>query len=72
MLYEGRQIYFGRTTDAKEFFTSRGFVCAERQTTGDFLTSLTNAAERIVAPGWESKVPRTADGARPAPASTEC
>ncbi|KZV91188.1 hypothetical protein EXIGLDRAFT_676351 [Exidia glandulosa HHB12029] len=61
VLYEGRQIYFGKTTEAKEFFTKRGFVCAERQTTGDFLTSLTNPAERIVASGWENKVPRTAD-----------
>ncbi|KAJ7207127.1 ABC-2 type transporter-domain-containing protein [Mycena pura] len=61
VLYEGRQIYFGRTEHAKEFWTSRGFVCAPRQTTGDFLTSLTNPAERIVAPGWANRVPRTAD-----------
>ncbi|KAF7289891.1 hypothetical protein MIND_01363800 [Mycena indigotica] len=61
VLYEGRQIYFGPTETAREFWTSRGFVCASRQTTGDFLTSLTNPAERIVAPGWENRVPRTAD-----------
>ncbi|KAJ7057894.1 ABC-2 type transporter-domain-containing protein [Mycena amicta] len=59
--YDGRQIYFGPTESAREFWTSRGFVCAPRQTTGDFLTSLTNAAERIVAPGWENRVPRTAE-----------
>lgn len=61
VLYEGRQIYFGKTTDAKAFFTRLGFVCPERQTTGDFLTSLTNPAERIVAPGFEARVPRTPD-----------
>ncbi|KAF7300618.1 hypothetical protein HMN09_00947000 [Mycena chlorophos] len=61
VLYEGRQIYFGPTETAREFWTSRGFVCAPRQTTGDFLTSLTNPAERIIAPGWEGRVPRTAD-----------
>lgn len=38
-----------------------GFICPERQTTGDFLTSLTNPAERIIAPGFENRVPRTAD-----------
>ncbi|KAJ7910672.1 ABC-2 type transporter-domain-containing protein [Mycena leptocephala] len=61
VLYEGRQIYFGPTESAKEFWTSRGFVCAPRQTTGDFLTSLTNPAERLVAEGFESRVPRTSD-----------
>ncbi|KAF8189914.1 ABC-2 type transporter-domain-containing protein [Mycena galopus ATCC 62051] len=61
VLYEGRQIYFGPTESAKEFWTSRGFVCAPRQTTGDFLTSLTNPAERIVAEGFASRVPRTPD-----------
>jgi ATP-binding cassette subfamily G (WHITE) protein 2 (PDR) len=38
-----------------------GYRCPERQTTGDFLTSLTNPAERVVEPGFESRVPRTAD-----------
>ncbi|KAJ6535720.1 ABC transporter CDR4 [Mycena capillaripes] len=61
VLYEGRQIYFGATEQARAFWESRGFLCAPRQTTGDFLTSLTNPAERIVAPGFEARVPRTAD-----------
>ncbi|KAL8279483.1 hypothetical protein RQP46_008045 [Phenoliferia psychrophenolica] len=55
VLYEGYEIYFGRCGDAKEFFTSRGYICPARQTTADFLTSLTNPAERVIAPGWESK-----------------
>lgn len=59
LLYEGRQIYFGRTTDASKYFTDMGFVCPARSTTADFLTSLTNPAERVVAPGFEERVPRT-------------
>ncbi|KAF5860802.1 hypothetical protein ETB97_001022 [Aspergillus alliaceus] len=61
VLYEGRQIYFGRTDEAKDFFTNMGFVCPERQTTADFLTSLTSPSERVVKPGYEGKVPRTPD-----------
>lgn len=38
-----------------------GFGCLDRATTGDFLTSLTNPAERIVREGFESRVPRTPD-----------
>lgn len=61
VLYEGRQIYFGDSKTAKQFFLDLGFDCADRQTTGDFLTSLTNPIERIVRSGWENKVPRTPD-----------
>lgn len=61
LLYEGRQIYFGPTTAAKQFFVDMGFHCPERQTTADFLTSLTSASERKVRPGFEERVPRTPD-----------
>ncbi|KAK9368335.1 ABC-2 type transporter-domain-containing protein [Lipomyces kononenkoae] len=61
VLYEGRQIFFGPTNIAKQFFFDMGFTCPERQTTGDFLTSLTNPSERMVRPGFEAKVPRTPD-----------
>ncbi|ERF73323.1 hypothetical protein EPUS_03156 [Endocarpon pusillum Z07020] len=43
LLYEGREIYFGRTQDAKDYFTAMGPL------------------ERIVRPGFEYMVPRTAD-----------
>ncbi|KAI9369377.1 ABC-2 type transporter-domain-containing protein [Aspergillus egyptiacus] len=59
VLYEGQQIYFGRTNEAKKFFTDMGFVCPARQTTADFLTSLTSPAERRIQPGYEDKVPHT-------------
>lgn len=61
ILYEGRQIYFGPTTTAKEFFENMGYQCPDRQTTGDFLTSLTSPKERVAKPGFENKVPRTPD-----------
>ncbi|KAL8641845.1 MAG: hypothetical protein Q9228_001392 [Teloschistes exilis] len=61
VLYEGRQIYFGPTYAAKDYFVNLGFVCEERATTGDFLTSLTNPAERVTRQGFENRVPRTPD-----------
>lgn len=61
VLYEGRQIFFGSTTRAKQFFLDMGYHCPERQTTGDFLTSLTSPSERVAKPGMEGKVPRTPD-----------
>lgn len=63
LLYEGRQIYFGPVGSAKAYFTNLGFICPERATTSDFLTSLTNPAERthLICPGWETKVPRSPD-----------
>ncbi|CAI4214415.1 unnamed protein product [Parascedosporium putredinis] len=47
VLYDGRQIFFGKTDEAKAYFEGLGFVCPEQQTTADFLTSMTSAAERI-------------------------
>lgn len=38
-----------------------GFECAPRQTTADFLTSLTSPAERLIKPGFENKTPRNAE-----------
>ncbi|KAL6453292.1 CDR4 ABC transporter CDR4 [Candida maltosa Xu316] len=59
LMYEGYQIYFGSSQTAKQYFLDMGYDCPPRQTTADFLTSLTNPAERIVKPGFENKVPRT-------------
>ncbi|KAJ5701887.1 hypothetical protein N7488_009435 [Penicillium malachiteum] len=61
VLYEGRQIYFGYIHLAKQYFTDMGYHCPDRQTTGDFVTSLTNPVERLVQPGFEARVPRTPD-----------
>ena len=61
VLYEGREIYFGSTTKAKDYFLRLGFVCPDRQTDADFLTSMTSPQERLVQDGFENKVPRTPD-----------
>ncbi|KAM6534553.1 Multidrug resistance protein [Fusarium falciforme] len=59
VLYEGRQIYFGRTDQAKAYFEDLGFICPDRQTTADFLTSMTSHRERVVRPG--TNAPRSPD-----------
>ncbi len=61
VLYEGRQIFFGRADEAKQYFIDLGFECPPRQTTPDFLTSMTSPLERVVRPGFEGKAPRTPD-----------
>ncbi|CAG9988747.1 unnamed protein product [Clonostachys byssicola] len=61
VLYEGRQIYFGPADAAKAFFERQGWVCPPRQTTGDFLTAVTNPLERQAREGMEARVPRTPD-----------
>ena len=61
VLYEGRQIFFGRADQAKDYFVNLGFECPARQTTPDFLTSMTAVGERIPRQGWENRVPRTPD-----------
>lgn len=61
VLYEGRQIFFGSTKIARAYFENMGWYCPPRQTTGDFLTSVTNPQERRPRTGFESKVPRTPD-----------
>ena len=38
-----------------------GFDCPSRQTTADFLTSLTSPAERVVRSGFEGRTPYTPD-----------
>ena len=59
LLYQGRQIFFGKTTEAKQYFLDLGFDCPTRQTDPDFLTSMTNPQERLVRAGYEHIVPQT-------------
>ncbi|KAL5319451.1 hypothetical protein ACEPPN_012505 [Leptodophora sp. 'Broadleaf-Isolate-01'] len=59
LLYEGYQIFFGKATDAKQYFLDLGFACPARQTDADFLTSMTNPQERLVRAGYEHLVPQT-------------
>ncbi|KAK7926558.1 ATPase [Apiospora marii] len=59
VIYDGHQIFYGPANEAKEYFINLGFECPSRQTTPDFLTSMTAPSERLVRAGWESRVPRT-------------
>ena len=61
LLYEGRQVYFGSPGTAKAYFEQLGFVCPERATTPDFLTSLTNPSLRTTKSSHISTAPRTAE-----------
>jgi ATP-binding cassette subfamily G (WHITE) protein 2 (PDR) len=57
----GRQIYFGHSGDARDYFQRLGFECPESQTTPDFLTSMTSPSERRIRTGFEGTTPRTSD-----------
>ena len=61
VLYEGREIFFGKASQAKAYFERMGWYCPPRQTTGDFLTSVTNPTERQPIDEYRDKVPRTPD-----------
>jgi ATP-binding cassette, subfamily G (WHITE), member 2, PDR len=61
VLYEGRQIFFGKANEARRYFEELGFHCPDRQTTADFLTSMTSPLERVVRDGFEKRVPKTPD-----------
>lgn len=61
VLYEGRQIFFGKAHEGRKYFIELGFHCPDRQTAPDFLTSMTSPSERIVRQGYENKAPRTPD-----------
>lgn len=59
VLYEGHQIFFGRAASASEYFERMGWHRPPRQVTGDFLTAVTNPAQREAREGFERLVPRT-------------
>ncbi|KAI8989100.1 pleiotropic drug resistance ABC transporter [Trametes punicea] len=61
VIYEGKQVYFGPASQARQYFIDMGYEPANRQTTADFLVAVTDPNGRIVRKGYENKVPRTAD-----------
>ncbi|KAF8605578.1 pleiotropic drug resistance ABC transporter [Ceratobasidium sp. AG-I] len=61
IIYSGKQIYFGLAESARQYFIDMGWEPANRQTTADFLVSVTDPLARIPRAGWESRVPRTAE-----------
>lgn len=58
---EGRMVYYGPTSLARQYFIDMGYQPANRQTTPDFLVAVTDPNARIAREGYESRVPRTAD-----------
>ena len=58
---EGRMIYQGPAKDAKEYFQNLGLYCPERETTADFLTSVTDPVQRVFQKGRENSAPKTAE-----------
>ena len=61
VLVEGKQIYYGPASEAKGYFEDMGFICAPGANVADFLTSVSVPTERHIAPGFEGRVPETAD-----------
>ncbi|KIV77658.1 hypothetical protein PV11_09444 [Exophiala sideris] len=59
VLYEGRQIFFGSVALARPYFERMGWYCPPRQTTPDFLTSVTNPSERRVQSSFTGTIPTT-------------
>ncbi|KDR66421.1 hypothetical protein GALMADRAFT_80772 [Galerina marginata CBS 339.88] len=48
VIYEGRMVYFGPATLARQYFIDMGYVPANRQTTPDFLVAVTDPLGRTV------------------------
>ncbi|KAI1765834.1 ABC-2 type transporter [Hypoxylon sp. FL1150] len=60
LIDQGQCLYYGPSDRAKQYFLDLGFDCPERWTTADFLTSVTDPHERSIRPGWEDRIPRSA------------
>ena len=56
---EGRMMYQGPANEAKRYFIDLGFHCPDRQTTADFLTSVTDPTQRVYRDGFELSAPKT-------------
>ncbi|PYI00447.1 hypothetical protein BO78DRAFT_438663 [Aspergillus sclerotiicarbonarius CBS 121057] len=52
VMYDGRMIFSGSIHAAKQYFEELGFFCPERQTTPDFLTSVTSPGDRTIRPDY--------------------
>ena len=58
LIDEGRMIFQGPASDARQYFIDLGYHCPDRQTTADFLTSITDPTERQFREGYEASVPK--------------
>lgn len=60
LIDEGRMIFQGPSQLASTYFESLGYERQERQTTADFLSSVTSVSERRFRRGFESRTPKGA------------
>jgi ABC-type multidrug transport system ATPase subunit len=58
---QGRMLYQGPASEARQYFIDLGFYCPEQSTTADFLTSLCDPNARQFQPGCEASTPKTAE-----------
>ncbi|EAA35951.1 hypothetical protein GE21DRAFT_25 [Neurospora crassa] len=58
---EGRMLYQGPASKARQYFIDLGFHAPPRQTTPDFLTSICDPNSRQFRPGWKDRCPKTAE-----------
>ncbi|MCJ1267220.1 hypothetical protein MMC22_007105 [Lobaria immixta] len=61
IINSGRQIFYGKASEAKAYFEDLGFECLPRTTITDFLGSMSAGPEaRRVREGYKGRVPQTA------------
>lgn len=58
---QGRMVFQGPANEAKQYFIDLGLYCADRETTADFLTSVTDPIQRVFREGYEAQAPKTAE-----------
>ncbi|KAJ5192616.1 hypothetical protein N7449_008758 [Penicillium cf. viridicatum] len=61
VLDEGKQIFYGPQQEAVPFMEDLGFMRGFGSNRADFLTGVTVPTERLIAPSYGDKFPRTAD-----------
>lgn len=61
VIYQGKQVFFGPMNEAVDYFIEMGYEPQPRQTSADFLVSVTDPAGRFPREGYEKKVPKTAE-----------
>lgn len=61
VIYKGRQIYWGPAKDGVAYFEKMGYMKPNRMTAPEFLTAVTSPSSRQIRPGFEGKVPDSAD-----------
>ncbi|KAG2356782.1 pleiotropic drug resistance ABC transporter [Suillus spraguei] len=60
VISEGRMVYFGPAKEARQYFMDMGYEPYHRQTTSDFLVSVTDPNARNFRPEVAQSIPRTA------------